>query len=309
MLLYVLLRGLDATALKWLQLSGAAHAVDGENPISFCNVFFVAQAIVGLSALLTGRGGLRRHLGALDGKDRRLLALHGGLGMFLGPIAAYLALGSLAVISQTLLFALVLPVSALLARWLLREALPRGFWISLSLILAGLLLPQAASAMGGGPMDELIGVGWALVGVVAFAGSAITGRVVAGCGWPPAISVGLPSTLAALVFALIALVLYGPHHFLLLRLWWVVGVIIVYGLALSLGRELALRAAYRRLPVATVSLWGSLSILVAAGSAAVVLGERGTWPTMLGLLLVLIGVCRYGASGNDESQSDRPLGR
>ncbi|MFN9870889.1 MAG: hypothetical protein ACK55E_05550 [Cyanobacteriota bacterium] len=48
--------------------------MNGENPISFCNVFFVSEAIVGLSALL---------------------------------------------------FALVLPM---------------GFWVSLSLILAGLLL-------------------------------------------------------------------------------------------------------------------------------------------------------------------------
>jgi hypothetical protein len=63
LLLYVLLRGLDATVLKWLQRNGPVHAVNGENPISFCNVFFAAQAIVGLSALLTGRCGLRRHLG------------------------------------------------------------------------------------------------------------------------------------------------------------------------------------------------------------------------------------------------------
>ena len=115
LLLYVLLRGLDATVLKWLHRSGAAHGVNGENPISFCNVFFVSQAIVGLPALLTGRRGLRRQLGSLDGRARRLLGLHGVLGLFLGPIATDLALGSLAVISQILLFALVLPVSALLA--------------------------------------------------------------------------------------------------------------------------------------------------------------------------------------------------
>lgn len=309
LLLYVALRGLDATALKWLQLTGAAHPVNGENPISFCNVFFVAQAIVGLSALLPGRRSLQRDLGSLDGGERRLLALHGVLGLFLGPIATYLALQSLSVISQTLLFALVLPLSALLARWLLHESLPRGFGVSLALILTGLLLPQAAMAMGGGPMDQLVGVGWALVGVVAFAAAAITGRVVAGRGWPLSISVGLPSTLAALAFALIALVLFGPHHFLLLQLWWVVGVIVVYGLTLTLGRERALRAAYRHCPVATVSLWGSLSIVVAAGSASWVLGEPLSWPTVLGLALVLIGVGLNRAGSGRLDQSDRPAGR
>jgi hypothetical protein len=43
--LYVLLKGLDATVLKALQTYGTTHPVHGENPISFCNVFFVAQLV------------------------------------------------------------------------------------------------------------------------------------------------------------------------------------------------------------------------------------------------------------------------
>jgi len=155
-------------------------------------------------------------------------------------------------------------------------------------------------------MDQLGGVAWALVGVGAFAGSAITGRLVAARRWPLAVSVGLPSTLAALVFALIALVLYGPEHFLLLRLWWVVGVIGVYGLCLSLGRELALRAAYRQFPVAKVSLWGSLTIVVAALSATWLLGEPLAWPTALGLMLVLAGVGLDGAARVRRDHADDP---
>ena len=304
--LYVLLRGLDATALKWLQLQGAAQGLNGVNPISFCNVFFVAQLIVGLATLVPGRKRLARDLGSLAGRDQLLLALHGGLGLFLGPVATFLALDALSVISQTLLFALVLPLSALLAHWLLHESLPRAFWPSLALVLTGLLLPQATMAMAGGPMDQLGGVAWALVGVGAFAGSAITGRLVAARRWPLAVSVGLPSTLAALVFALIALVLYGPQHFLLLRLWWVVGVIAVYGLCLSLGRELALRAAYRQFPVAKVSLWGSLTIVVAALSATWLLGEHLAWPTALGLVLVLAGVGLDGAARVRRDHADDP---
>ena len=309
LVVYVLLRGLDATVLKWLQLQGATHALNGVNPISFCNVFFIAQLSLGLATLVPGRNHLSRDLGYLAGRDQLLLALHGGLGLFLGPVATFLALDALSVISQTLLFALVLPLSALLARWLLHESLPRAFWPSLVLVLSGLLLPQAAMAMAGGPMDELVGVAWALVGVAAFAGSAITGRLVAARCWPLVVSVGLPSTLAALVFAVIALVLYGPQHFLLLRLWWVVGVIGVYGLCLSLGRELALRAAYRQFPVATVSLWGSLTILVAALSATWLLGEALAWPTALGLALVLAGVGLDGAARARREQSDLTGGR
>ncbi|MCT0210351.1 MAG: hypothetical protein DCF18_06945 [Cyanobium sp.] len=43
--LYVLLEGRDATVLKALQTYGTTHPVHGENPISFCNAFFVAQLV------------------------------------------------------------------------------------------------------------------------------------------------------------------------------------------------------------------------------------------------------------------------
>lgn len=54
LLLYVLLRGLDATVLKGLQDHGMAHPVDGENPISFCNVFFLGQVVAVGAALVLG---------------------------------------------------------------------------------------------------------------------------------------------------------------------------------------------------------------------------------------------------------------
>ena len=38
--IFVVLRGLDNTVLKGLQLHGASHPVNGVNPVSFCNVFF-----------------------------------------------------------------------------------------------------------------------------------------------------------------------------------------------------------------------------------------------------------------------------
>lgn len=290
LLLYVLLRGLDATVLKGLQDLGQANPVQGENPISFCNVFFLSQLTVALAALLPGRRSLIGDLARLAPADWRLLALHSGLGLFLGPVAYYFALESLPVISQTLLFALVLPLSALLARWLLAEALPPGFWPSLTLIGAGLMLPQAAMAMASGRMDDATGIAWALVGVLAFAGSAVSGRSVARHRWPAAVAVGAPTLLSALVFGAIALVLFGPHHFLLLRLWWVVGVIGLYAITLSLGRELALRQAYRRCSVAVVSLWGSLALVVAVLSAALLLGEPLGGSVLGGAALVLAGV-------------------
>ncbi len=288
--LYVLLRGLDAPVLKRLQELGLQYQVNGENPISFCNVFFFAQLVVGVVALLAGRRQVGPALAALTTPQRWLLAADTLLGRFLAPVAYFTALQSLSVISQTLLFALVLPLSALLARTLLGEPLPRSFLPSLLLITAGLLLPQLAATTSPGPMDDSSGVFWALMAVLAFSAAALTGRRIAAAGTPPVLSVGVGSLVSALVFAVLAVLLYGPGHFLLLRLWWVVGVILIYALSLSLGSELALRHAYRHAGVATVSLWGSLSIAVAVLAAALLLGEPLDAATVAGVLLLLAGV-------------------
>ncbi len=291
LLLYVVLKGLNGTVLKGLQGYGAAHPINGENPISFCNVFFVAQLMVGMAALLPGRQRLRDAIGQLSRSDRRLLLIDGSLGLLIGPIAFYFALESLSVISQTLLFSLVLPLSALLARQLLGEPLPQGFWISLTLIALGLLLPQLVMGPAGdrAGMDDPRGVAWALLAVAAFAGAGVSGKAIAGKGWPPSLTVGVSTTISSLIFGVLALILFGPDHFHLLSLWWVVGVILIYGLTLSLGSELALRWSYRHWSVADVSLWGALTILVAVLSAALLLGEPIGWATAAGLALLLLG--------------------
>lgn len=110
----------------------------------------------------------------------------------------------------------MLPFSALLARALLAEPLPRSFLPSLLLITAGLLLPQLAPMASSGPMDDPAGLFWALAAVLTFSAAALTGRRISAAGIPPVLSVGVGSLASALVFAVLAMLLYGPGHFLLL---------------------------------------------------------------------------------------------
>jgi len=158
--------------------------VDGENPISFCNVFFLAQMIVGPGGDAAWAQAAGPRPSPAQAERSPAAAVDAFLGLFLGPVAYYFALSSLSVISQTLIFALVLPVSALLAQRLLAEPLPDGFGVSFGLIGLGLLLANlAGGAVGGGgmgaAMDNLAGVSWALLGVLAFSGAAVTGRRIA----------------------------------------------------------------------------------------------------------------------------------
>jgi drug/metabolite transporter (DMT)-like permease len=301
--LYILLRGSDSTVLKWLQQQGSAVQAGlpegGGDPISVCNVFFFSSLISGVVVLWLDRAALRSQLPRLRSTDRLLLALQGSLGFLIGPTAFYLALEHLSVISQTLLFSLILPATALLARWLLAEPWPARFAATLILLLAGLLLARGAMAMDpamGSPLTPQ-GVGWALLSVLAFALGGILNRQVAARGWGPGLTVGIGSLGAAIVFAITALLLFGPEHFIFLRLWWVLGVIGLYGVVLSLGSQLALMGSYRGLSATRISLWGALTIPVALLLAHLLLGEPLPGRTIAGMGLIVAALLISGSAG------------
>ena len=215
---YVLLRGCDASVLKWLQERGAAtllRTAGGEDPISFGNVFFYSNLATGLVVLLLDRGRLQHQLPQLALRDRSLLCLRAALGSLIGPICYFLALQRLTVISQTLLFTLILPITALLAQLLLREPLPKRFGFSFALLPLGLLisrnvdlsLPSAAPWSGLDPVGLALG----LLSVLAFSASGVLNRVVVDKGWAAGLTIGLTNLMAALVFGMITLVFYGPE--------------------------------------------------------------------------------------------------
>jgi drug/metabolite transporter (DMT)-like permease len=297
LLIYVLLKGSDSTVLKWLQLQGEIVSA-GAGPglgdvISVCNVFFFSSLICGLVVLGLDRAAVGRQLPRLGPADRLTLALQGSLGFLVGPTAFYFSLDRLTVISQTLLFALILPITALLARWLLAEPLPRRFLPTLALLLAGLLLANGQMMVDAGMAEEMAppwdpqGVTWALISVLAFSASGILNRRVASKGWGPGLTVGIGSVGAAIVFAIAALVLFGPDHFIYLRLWWVLGVVGVYGCLITLGSQLALLGSYRGLSATRISLWGSLTIPIALLQAHVLLGEPIHGGTIAGMGLIV----------------------
>ena len=299
--IFIVLRGLDNTVLKALQLYGMNHPVDGVNPVSFCNIFFFVQLISGVTFLIKGRRGLQQEIINLKDHERHLLVSDAFLSRFLGPVAYYFSLNSLSVITQTLIFALILPVSTLMANWIIKESLPKTFIVSVVLISSGLLLHQLSGMVNVENNNNLVGIIWSVVGVMAFSGTALTGRKIAARGLSVGLSIGMGATISALVFGILAILLFGPHHFLLLKLWWVGGVLLRYALTISIGSELALRMAYRKSSVATVSLLGSLSIVVAVTSAALLLNETIHPGTITGVMLIITGVM-LGRKGTNQNQ-------
>lgn len=298
---YVLLRGCDASVLKWLQERGAAtllRTAGEEDPISFGNVFFYANLATGLVVLLLDRGCLQRQLPQFVLRDRSLLCLRAALGSLIGPICYFLALQRLTVICQMLLFTLILPVTALLAQLLLREPLPKRFGFSLALLPLGLLISRnvVLSLPSARPWSglDLVGLALGLLSVLAFSASGVLNRVVVEKGWGAGLTIGLTNLLAALVFGTITLVFYGPEQFLYMRWWWLFGLLLVYTACINLGGELLLLMSYRGLGAITVALWGNGGIFVSLVSAYLLLGEALSIHTLIGALLILAALLMTG---------------
>lgn len=299
---YVLLRGCDASVLKWLQERGAntlLRTAGGEDPISFGNVFFFSNLATGLVVLLLNWRCLKSQIPQLVLRDRSLLCLRAALGSLIGPICYFLALQRLTVISQTLLFTLILPVTALLAQLLLREPLPKRFGWSFALLPLGLLISRNVdlSFPSDVPWSGLdpVGVALGLLSVLAFSASGVLNRVVVDKGWGAGLTIGLTNLMAALVFGTITLVFYGPEQFLYMRWWWLFGLLLVYTACINLGGELLLLMSYRGLGAITVALWGNGGIFVSLVSAYLLLGEALSVQTLMGALLILAALLIAGA--------------
>jgi drug/metabolite transporter (DMT)-like permease len=293
LLSYIVLSGLRSTVLKGLQQAGAANPIAGENPISFCNVFLISQATVGLAIVLADGRKSFTDIDKLDRAGRWLIAADAFLGCFLAPMSFFLALEHLSVVTQTLLFSLSLPFTAAVATLWLREKLPDRFWWSLALIVGGLLIGklfvpmQMETAEG---LAEAIGIVWALVSMSSLAFRNSLRRKLVPYPICRGLSAGIPNLAGAVAFAIVALQQYGPQHFFYLSFWWVLGVIGLYSITMCLGSELFRQFCQRRFPVTQIGLASSSTLVVTVLSAALFLGEPLHAATIVSMVMILLGV-------------------
>jgi drug/metabolite transporter (DMT)-like permease len=291
---YVILEGIDSTLLKWMQRQGETmmHGHGSElNPIRFSNVYFVSFMVVGIILVISDYRRLPADLKNLDGQTQQAIAGGAVSGMFIGPLCFFESLKHLSVIGQSLLFSVLLPISALLALGFLKERLPKGFALSLALITTGLVISSAAmggTAEGGG--IDLQGIILVLISVLAYATFDITNRSFERRNLGQGVTLGIGAIVSALAFALIEVGHFGPHYFRTLELWWVLVMVGAYALLIRTVGSIVQRYSLLAWPVATVELWGSLAIVVSVFCAAVILGDPVNVGTLLGVSIVLAGV-------------------
>lgn len=297
---YLILRGIHSTVLSGLQTLGADHPINGENPISFCNVFFFSSLVTGVFALLQGRKTIKAEISELSQHSRGLVVIDACLGYTVAPLSYYLTLTHMNVSVQTLLFSLIIPFSAVMARFINNQVLPKNYWFSTILIGTGLIPLAIARGSDASLRLDSLGLIWAAVAITSYSASSLTNNLLSQKNASNGIIVGVESLAAAIAFGIIALWQYGPHHFFYLEWWWVASVIGGYAILLPLGIRYLLVQCNRTWSVADIGIWSSLCVPIAIGSAAIFLGQPVGVGVAVGSLLTVAGV----AIANRKSSHD-----
>jgi drug/metabolite transporter (DMT)-like permease len=141
---------------------------------------------------------------------------------------------------------------------------------------------------------------WAVVSIASYSASSVTNNYLSRQGVSKSILVGVESMAAAIVFAIIALWQYGPHHFLYLKWWWVLSVVGGYAILLPLGIRYFFIQCNQVLSVAAIGLWSSLCVPIAIGTAAVFLGQAVSVGVAVGSLLTVSGIAIANRKSSQE---------
>lgn len=280
---------------------GQAHAINGINPISLCNVLFVGNiCALGLMTLIFYQDWKPNTLKALTRKDWISLTITGILSGAIAPALIFTALGQTNITNIVLIGRIEPILTLVLGVWLLGSRV--DFWASAgSLIsLAGVVV-TAFLGSSGQRMTMAgfqIGTGEVFVAIAAIIGSIAT---VVGKLQLQSIPLGIftiyRNILGTVIFFLLANLLYGPNHFaevLSPFLWqWM----IVYAAIIVVTGQLCWLAGLKNATSTELNLASLLNPIAAIIMAYFILGEAPTLAQYLGGSLLLVGMI-LGFVGN-----------
>ncbi|BAZ47479.1 hypothetical protein NIES4103_00800 [Nostoc sp. NIES-4103] len=293
--LAILIFGASSAVTRKLTQIGAQHLIDGENPISLCNVLFIGN-LCALVILLPiyGRQWNRKTLRQLSQKHWFALTAVAILSGALVPGLIFQALAITEVNNIILVGRLEPPLTMALSVWLLKERVNR--WQVLGAIAAfvGVTLtiilqtPEMPMVYMGGLR---VGIGEILTAIATVASVAATIIVKEYLSHiPSGIFTIFRTALGTVIFFFIALVLYGSDHFagaFSPFLWqWM----LVYSAVIVVLGQLFWLKGFRHSTVSAASLAGSFTPIVGIIAAYLILGEAPTQAQYIGSSLILVGI-------------------
>ncbi|GAB4538185.1 MAG: DMT family transporter [Pleurocapsa sp.] len=315
LLIAILIFAASNSVTRKLTELGAMYSLDGRNPISFCNVLFVGN-ICALLALIAiyGREWTASSLSRLALTDWLSLVAVAILSGALAPALIFFALDATAVNNVVLIGRIEPPLALALSIVILKERV--NFLVILGAVIAfiGVVLTIAlqpselnAIDMGGG---FTIGRGelMAALGAIALAISTIISKVKL-AQIPLGIFTIFRTAVGTVVFFAVVIKLYGATHFTdvfapILWQW-----MLLYGLVIVVGGQLAWFKGLKVTNAADVSLASSISPIAGILAAFIILMEVPTMAQYIGGSVIVIGIIcnQIGVSRNQSEPATESL--
>ncbi|KGF71887.1 membrane protein [Neosynechococcus sphagnicola sy1] len=294
--LAVVIFGASSAVTRKLTEIGAHQFRGEQNPISLCNVLFVGNLCALLVLLIIYRRQWHRAtLRQLSQQQWLGLILVAILAGALAPGLIFQALSLTPVTNVVLVGRLEPPLTLALSFWLLRErvnawqvlgAIAAFLGVALTIVLQPVrepMIQMAGFQIGGG---ELL----AALGAIALAIASILGKQ-----WLSKVPLGIFSIvrtgLGTLIFFGVALVLYGPRHFMgafspFLWQW-----MLLYGVIIVVVGQSFWIVGTRASSVSTASIVGSCVPIAGILAAYLILGEVPIQAQYIGGIVILLGLC------------------
>ena len=303
--LAILIFGASSAITRKVTEIGAHHLINGRNPISFCNVFFVGNlcALIVMIAIYWRKFNLTT-LKQLSRKYWLSLIAVAIISGALAPSLFFQALALTSVNNVVLIGRLEPPLTLALSVWLLKERV--NFWEVVGAIVAfiGVNLTIFLQPPGEHMMMNVggvfgIGVGEILAALAAVASAASTILNKKRLSQIPAhiadqIPLGIynifRTALGTVIFFFIALTLYGKHHFMdafspILWQW-----MFLYGFVIVvLGQSFWIQGL-KTSTISTASLISSFTPVFGILAAYLILGEAPILAQYIGGSVILVGI-------------------
>lgn len=284
--LAVFLAALATPVVKWLVEHGGRLGLSNPGAISYCNVLFVGNLLAGAVVLFhTSPRRMLAELRRCRTACKLYLAASIAVAGALVPVAMYYAIESTSIANLLLLTRVEAVAFTALAVLLFGDAVTRMNWIGLGVIVAGsvvLSLWQGGGRVSGGDALAL------LTGVLYACGSILARYALRDVSMPTFLFAR--NLVGAIVFFVIALVLYGPHHFgdaFAGELWVAMA---VYATTVVVLGQVTWFQALAALPSGTVSAWYATTPVVGIAIAHALLNERPDLSQWVGMAIIVGGV-------------------
>jgi len=275
---------------------GAAHLVNGQNPISLCNVLFVGN-LCALAAMLPifGKQWNRQTLSQLTRRNWISLGLLAVLSGAVGPGLIFSALDKTNVTNMVLIGRLEPPLTLALSivflriqvnAWTVAGSLIAFVGVATTALLASSsrMIPMMGGVLQIGQGELQVGLAAVIFSITTIISKTQLQQV------PLGIFTLVRLSLGTVIFFVLAQLLYGPHHFAQVLspfLWkWM----LLYSAVIVVIGQLCWLTGLRGSMPAEVALVSSVNPLAAVIMAYFILGEVPSPAQYTGGLIILVGI-------------------